>query len=78
MMRKSAFFAARGRPSAGAAPDHLPELDLAEDRFGEDQVPNAGHVDAGIEHVHGDRHARKVLELEFIQGLLRHVPCGCR
>ena len=33
----------------------LPELDARVDRLEEDQVGHLGHVDAGIEHVHGER-----------------------
>ena len=44
---------------ARAAPDHLPELDPRVDRLEENQVGHLGHVDAGIEHVHGDRDVRR-------------------
>ena len=52
---------------AGAAADHLPELDAAEDRPGEHERANGGHVDAGIEHVDRDGNARHVLELEVVK-----------
>ncbi len=57
-------------PGAGAAAEHLPELDLAEDRLGEDEVADGGNVDAGVEHVHGDGDAGEVLVLEIVEGLL--------
>src|SRR5690606_15385009 len=41
-------------PQAGAPANHLPELDPALDRFGEDQVDHLRHVDAGVEHVDRD------------------------
>ena len=44
-----------------AAPDHLPELDPRVDRLEEDQVGHLGHVDARIEHVHGDRDVRRLV-----------------
>jgi hypothetical protein len=51
-------------PQTGAAADHLPELDLGIDRLGEDQVDHLGDVDAGVQHVYGDRHR------ELVGGLL--------
>ena len=43
---------------ARAPPDHLPELDPRVDRLEEDEVGDLGHVDAGVEHVHGDGNVR--------------------
>ena len=54
-----------------AAPDHLPELDPRVDRLEEDQVGHLGHVDAGIQHVHGDRDVwRLVLPREVVEKAL--------
>ena len=38
----------------GAAPEHLPELGLRPHQLEEHQIDHLGHVDAGVEHVHGD------------------------
>src|SRR5439155_19910482 len=41
--------------------DHLPELRLRVDRLEEDEIHDIGNVDAGIEHVNGDRDVRALL-----------------
>ena len=57
-----------------AAPDHLPELDPRVDRLKEDQVGHRWHVDAGIEHVHGDCDVRRfVLPRESSSRLCGYV-----
>ena len=43
---------------AGATAYHLPELDLGVNRLEEDQVGDLRHVDAGIQHVHGNGDVR--------------------
>ncbi|KAF5042277.1 hypothetical protein DSECCO2_514320 [anaerobic digester metagenome] len=48
------------------APQHLPELDLREDWLCKDQIADLRHVDAGIEHIHRDRHAGEGLVLEVV------------
>ena len=50
---------------AGAAADHLPELDAGLHRLHEHEVHDFGHVNAGVEHVHGDGDAGFVLLLEL-------------
>ncbi len=65
------LFAALGiGPGAGAATEHLPELHLAEDRLGEDEIAQGRHVDAGVEHVHGNGDPREVLVLEIVEAFL--------
>ena len=53
------FFLVQPRPEqteteTGAAPQHLPEFGLGANQLEEDQVHHLRHVDAGIQHIHGD------------------------
>ena len=43
---------------ACASADHLPELGLAEYPLEEDKIDNFRHVDAGIQHIHGNSDLR--------------------
>ena len=47
----------------GAAADHLPELRLRADHLEEHEVDDLGYVDAGVEHVDGDRDVRRLVGL---------------
>lgn len=47
----------------GAAPDHLPELDLALHRLGEDKIHHLGDVDARVQHVYRDCYAQVTFRL---------------
>ena len=62
---------------AGAATQHLPELRLRPDHLEEHQVDHVGHVDAGVQHVDGDRNVRlagRDRELvDQVLGVLRRV-----
>ena len=51
---------------ARAAAYHLPELDLALDRLGKDQINHFGNVDASVEHIHRYGDAQIGLALELI------------
>ena len=44
-----------------AAADHLPKLRLRPDQLEEHEVDDLRHVDAGIEHVDGDRDVRRLV-----------------
>ena len=57
-------------PCPRSSADHLPELDLTENRLGKDQITDRGDVDSGIKHVDGDRNSGKVAILEVVQRLL--------
>ena len=50
---------------ARAAPDHLPELDARLYGLHEHEIYDLGDIDAGVEHVHGDRDAWQVVLLEL-------------
>ncbi len=51
------------RSQTGAAADHLPELRLRPHGFEEHQVHDLRDVDAGVEHVDGDRDVRFLVGL---------------
>ena len=50
-----------------AATDHLPELRVGEDRFGEDEIDDLADVNAGIEHIHADGNAGHVTAGELVE-----------
>ena len=60
------------RAQPGAAAQHLPELRLRPHWLEEHQIGHLGHVDAGVEHVHRDRHMRRLLrDREVVDQALR-------
>ena len=60
------------RTQTGAAPDHLPELRLAHDLFEEHQIQHLRHVNAGVQHIHGNGDLRQFLRVrKFVDGALR-------
>ena len=56
----------------GAAPDHLPELRLAHDLLEKHQIQHLRHVNAGVQHIHGNGDLRQLLRVrKLIDGTLR-------
>ncbi len=51
-----------------AAAEHLLQLDGRVHGAHEDQVHSFGHIDTGLQHVHGDGHARQRLPFEGLDG----------
>ena len=56
----------------GAAANHLPELGLAHNLFEKHQVEHLRHINAGVQHVHGNGDLRQLLRVgKFVNGALR-------
>ena len=51
------------RTQTGATPNHLPELRFAHDLFKEHQIQHLRHVDAGVQHIHGNGDLRQLLRI---------------
>ena len=45
----------------GAPANHLPEFHIGLDRLGKDKVDHLGHIDAGVEHIHGHGNGQLVV-----------------
>ena len=62
------------RTQARTAPDHLPELCLAQNLFEKDQIQNLRHINASVQHIHRNGDLRKFLRVrKFVNGTLRIV-----
>ena len=60
------------RTQTGATPNHLPEFCLAHDLFEEHQIQHFRHVNAGVQHIHGNGDLRQFLQVrKFVDGALR-------
>jgi len=60
------------RTQTGATPNHLPEFCLAHDLFEEHQIQHFRHVNAGVQHIHGNSDLRHFLRVrKFVDGALR-------
>ena len=60
------------RAQTGASPDHLPELRLAHDLLEKHQIQHLRHVNAGVQHIHGNGDLRQLLRVrKLIDGALR-------
>jgi len=51
------------RTQTGATPNHLPELRFAHDLFKEHQIQHLRHVDAGVQHIHGNGDLRQLFRI---------------
>ena len=51
------------RTQTGATPNHLPELRFAHDLFKEHQIQHLRHVDAGVQHTHGNGDLRQLFRI---------------
>ena len=60
-----------GAVGPGPPPEHLPELDLREDRFCKDKVADLRHIDPRIQHIHRDRNPGHRFLLEGFDQLVR-------
>ena len=60
------------RTQTGAASNHLPELRFAHDLFKEHQIQHLRHVNAGVQHIHGNSDLRHFFRVgKLVNGTLR-------